>query len=74
MHLTLNMCLILCICITNGTLILIRLHKKAVLLNAKVKSTEDRKVHVDENKNAHHRPSDLDSGSIIVVRQKGKQN
>ena len=40
----------------------------------KVNSTKDRKVHVDENKNVHHRRSDLDSRLIIVVRQKGRQN
>ena len=38
------------VCVTTGTLVLIRLHKKADLPEMKVNCTKDRKVCVDENK------------------------
>ena len=39
----------LCVYITTGILVLIRLHKKADLLETKVNCTKDRKVCADKN-------------------------
>ena len=36
--------------VTTATLVLIRLHKKAELLEMTVNCTKDRKVHADQNK------------------------
>ena len=59
-------------CVTTGTLVLIRLYKKADLLETKVNSTKGRKVGVEENnpeKNGGHKPSSLGGRSVVVVRQ-----
>ena len=45
MHLTLSVC-----ALTTGTVVLIRLHKKADLLEMKVNGTKNGKVHADKNK------------------------
>ena len=37
-------------CVTTGTLVLIRLHKNADLLEMKIRETKDREIHADENK------------------------
>ena len=37
-------------CLTTGTVVMIRLHKIADLLEAKVNCTKDRKVYVKDNK------------------------
>ena len=61
-----------------GTLVLIRLNKKADLPETKVNCTKHRKVRKDENlsfdlgKNGHHRFRYLGSKFIIVVRQAHK--
>ena len=49
------------------TVALIRLHKKADLLEMKVNGMKDRKVHVDKEKqkNGGHTPSSLDGRSIL---------
>ena len=61
-----------------GTLVLIRLHKKADLLEMKVKSIKHKKARVDENKldlgrNGCHTLGSLGSRSNVVVRQAGLQ-
>ena len=63
--------------IATGTLALIRLHKKADLLEIKVNSTKDRKVmqtkiSFDLGKNEDHMPSSLDGRLIFVERQAGR--
>ena len=50
MCLTLKYVLNSCVHITIGTLVLIRMHKKADLLEIKVNCMKDRKICVDENK------------------------
>ena len=49
------------------TVVLIRLHKKADLLEMKVNGMKDRKVHVDKDKqkNGGHTPSSLGGRSIL---------
>ena len=65
-------------CITTATLVLPRLLKKADLLETKVNSMKERfiwtKLSFDLKKNRLHIPSGLGNRSIIVVRQKGRQN
>ena len=52
-------------------------HKKGGFLKGKVNGTKDKRAHADEinlnlGKNECHRPSDLDSRLIVVIRQKGR--
>ena len=59
---------------TTGTVVLIRLHKKADLIDMKVNCRKNGKAHVDKNsfdlgKNVCHKPSSLGSRSIVVIRQ-----
>ena len=59
-------------CVTTEILVLIRLHKKADLIETKCR--KDRKVHAEKTsfdlgKNGHHQPSSLGDGLIVVVRE-----
>ena len=61
-------------CVTTGTMVLIRLYKKADLWETKIDATKNRKVHVDRKsfdlgKNGSHKPSGLGGRSIVIVRQ-----
>ena len=63
--------------ITTGTLVLIKLHKKADLLEIKINSTKDIKVHMDKlgfdlEKNGGHTPSSSGSRSTLAGREAGR--
>ena len=65
--------------LTIGTLVLIRPHKKADLLEMRVNGMKNRKACVDENqlfdlvKNEGHIPSSLGSRLIVVIRPTSRQ-
>ena len=54
--------------ITAGTLVMIRLHKKA-LTAKKIEKFMWMKISFDMGKNGRHRPNSLSSRLIVVLRQ-----